>query len=122
ENRRASGGSGADRQAPAGGLVAHTIAELGREAQRPFGLTRAMPGEATRRRHQRPLAQRKGGAATANEVGPDADEAAPEEADVVADGRVGGDGAPGHPPAPREERSDRRGLEGSRQGNRQRED
>src|SRR5437660_12739749 len=91
------GGSGADREAPAGGLLTHAIAELGGQGEDPFGLGGTVAGQTARGCYQRPFAQRQGGTPAPYEVGPHAEEVAPDEADVVAHRRVGGDGAPRHP-------------------------
>src|SRR5438270_3283492 len=115
-------GSGADGEAPAGGLLTHAIAELGGQGEDPFGLGGAVAGQAARGCDQGPLAQRQGRTPAPDEVGPHAEEVAPEEADIVADRRVGGDGTPRHPPAGGEERADRCGLEASRKRDRQRQD
>src|SRR5439155_11599446 len=98
------------------------IAELGGQGEDPFGLCGTVAGEAARRCNQRPLAQREGGTPAPYEVGPHAEEVAPEEADIVAHGRVGGDGTPRHPPAGGEESADRCGLEASRKRDRKGED
>src|SRR5436190_18579195 len=117
-----NGGSGADREPPAGGLLTHAIAELSGQGEDPFGLGGTVAGQTARGCDQRSLAQREGGTPAPYEVGPHAEEVAPEETDIVAHGRIGGDGTPRHPPAGGEERADRCGVEASRKRNRQGED